>query len=239
MSQVYFLLPLHSHFTFLDFPKNFFRLLCFSSFSFSLVFSTEDGRYLKSQGGATDHSVPRPRPTSRKPTSLPCRTSVPIPPLTPRLVPSRFVSIGLDRANIIPTPGLAITTTATEHFPLCTTTNPPESNEYKSSLSKNQLLGGRDEPQCLDHGLVLPQSSGRPRVFCKSNVDTCGAGATLVIPTSLDFAASPLLKTGSSARAPCLEGREDDDTSGEGFPMCHQDLENIKRSLVSFKIASS
>ena len=87
----------------------------------------------------------------------------------------------------------------------------------------------QDRPQCLDHGSIL-LSPGRPRIFCSSSVDTCGAGVMFVIPTSPNFIMTFLLKRGSSAQAPCLEGRNDDGTSSKGFPISHYSLENIKHS---------
>ena len=104
VSRVHLSSVFHSRVTSLSFPRNFFsRLSCFSSLSFLLIFLfvpcflsvsplhsvlfslslllcfnfaflTEDGRYLKSQGGATGHSVPCFRPSSQRPTPLPHST---------------------------------------------------------------------------------------------------------------------------------------------------------------------
>jgi len=85
----------------------------------------------------------------------------------------------------------------------------------KTSLLEDQLSDGRDRPQCLDHGPILP-SLGRSRIFY--------------------FATTSSLRTGSSARDLRLKGSDDDSTSGEGFPMSRYDLKNI-RAL--FEITSS
>ena len=55
--RLYFTPSEPSHFAFLNCPGHFCYLLCFS-FSYSSTFSTEVGRYRKTQGGATDYLIP-------------------------------------------------------------------------------------------------------------------------------------------------------------------------------------
>ena len=110
-----YLLPLlHSHIASLSFPEIFFpvvkflvsffslasllvSLFCSVSLSFlvlpcfSFTFLTEDGQYLKSQGGATSRSVPHPRPSIQQPSSHPHHARLLIPPLTLHLAPSQSI----------------------------------------------------------------------------------------------------------------------------------------------------
>lgn len=68
---------------------------------FGLAFSTEDGQYLKSQGGATSHQVPPPKSLTQQPATLPHRTSSPAPHLIPCPAPLRSIPIGSDKQSLL------------------------------------------------------------------------------------------------------------------------------------------